>query len=58
MKFFTVIEAKYLQNCMKWFMVVDKIKHNSKELKASPVFATPRTIGIKYWTLQTNSEFK
>jgi transposase-like protein len=43
------VATKYLQNYMNWFMVLEKIKHNSNRLQAFTGYALTSTSAYELW---------
>ena len=44
------VATKYLQNYMNWFMVLEKIKHNSNRLQAFTGYALASTSAYELWS--------
>ena len=49
------VATKYLQNYMNWFMVLEKIKHNSNRLQAFTQFAMASTTAYQAWSSLSSS---
>jgi len=49
------VATKYLQNYLNWFMVLEKIKHNSNQLKAFATYAMASSSTYQHWNSLAHS---